>query len=151
MIQVWTDGCCLKNPGGPGGWAFIVVDEQQQVVCKESGGEPCSTNNRMEMAAVIEGIKVALDLFPTDDIEIVSDSLYVVKGSTVWLAGWKKRGWRRSAGRGRTKPVKNEELWRQIDALLRPQVTLLWVKGHNGARFNELADFMAKEAASEHA
>lgn len=142
MIHVWTDGCCLKNPGGAGGWAYVVADEHNTVLCKHSGGERSTTNNRMEMEAVLHGIRRARLMFPKDDIEVISDSRYVVNGASEWMQSWKRKGWKK-----RGKPVKNADLWKAIDDALDDQVTLLWVRGHTGVHLNEVCDFMAKEAA----
>lgn len=140
MIRVWTDGCCRKNPGGAGGWASI-IERNGEVLEQLSAGVSVTTNNKMEMTAVLEGIKAA----PEQQIEIVSDSTYVVKGMTLWLPRWKERGWR--SGK---KIIKNCDLWQLLDqaVLLHPApVRFRWVKGHAGGHFNEMADKLAREAS----
>lgn len=143
MIRVWTDGCCLENPGGRGGWAFI-AERDGEVLHRASGGHPETTNNRMEMQAVIE----ALRWLGNGRAEVVADSEYVVKGATDWMPRWKERGWRRPGRRGKGKPPLNLDLWQEMDRLLAGAlVSLRWVKGHNGERFNEEADQLAGAAA----
>lgn len=143
MIQLWTDGCCLKNPGGVGGWAYVAV-AQGKVVGQANGGDRKTTNNIMEITAVIK----AIEAFPDLRLEVVSDSRYVVSGANEWRHNWKKNGWRRKVGKG-FKPVLNVELWERLDALLnaRPGITLRWVKGHAGKEFNEMADILANQGA----
>ena len=141
MIRVWTDGCCRRNPGGAGGWACI-FERNGEVVRTLSGGVEATTNNQMEMMAVLEGIKGA----PQRQLEIVSDSTYVVKGVTLWMPGWKKRNWKTP----RRRLIKNHDLWVLLDQAidLHPApVRFRWVKGHAGGRFNEMADKLAKEAS----
>ncbi len=134
-----TDGSCLGNPG-PGGWAAILRFGAKS---KElSGGEPETTNNRMEMTAVIEGLRV---LKEPCEVSIEIDSEYVRNGVTQWLEGWKKRGWMTAA----KQPVKNQDLWQKIDAALAPHVVhWKWVKGHAEHADNNRCDELAREAAS---
>lgn len=145
-VRIWTDGCCLVNPGGPGGWAFV-VESGGPTIHEASGGEPSTTNNRMEMLAVIE----ALRWMPASGrFEIVSDSTYVVKGASQWMRGWKRRGWRKKGLGGAL--IKNADLWQTLDALVHGlpaavQVDFRWVKGHNNHEFNEHADLLAGQAA----
>ena len=138
-VTLITDGSCLGNPG-PGGWAAILRFGPQT---KElSGGEPETTNNRMEMTAVIEGLKV---LKEPCEISIEIDSEYVKNGVTQWMDGWKKRGWMTAA----KKPVKNQDLWQKIDAALAGHtVQWKWVKGHAEHADNNRCDELAREAAS---
>ena len=138
-VTLITDGSCLGNPG-PGGWAAILRFGSKT---KElSGGEPETTNNRMEMTAVIEGLKV---LKEPCEVSIEIDSEYVKNGVTAWMGGWKKRGWMTAA----KKPVKNQDLWQKIDAALAPHaVHWKWVKGHAEHADNNRCDELAREAAN---
>jgi ribonuclease HI len=135
-VELFTDGACSGNPG-PGGWGAIL---RWQGTEKElSGGEPVTTNNRMEMAAVIAGLSA---LKRPCTVEVFTDSQYVQKGITQWLPGWKARGWKTADKR----PVKNEDLWRILDELAaRHQVTWHWVRGHAGHPENERADQLARQ------
>ena len=138
MIEVFTDGACSGNPG-PGGWGVYIVDGcAREELC---GGEAETTNNRMEMQAVIEALK-ATDA--REPIRLYTDSQYVKNGVNEWMANWKRNGWRTSA----RKPVKNQDLWREIDALLEGRdVDWRWVKGHAGDPGNEKADALARAGA----
>lgn len=139
-VQLFTDGACSGNPG-PGGWGVILRFREVEKELK--GGEPLTTNNRMEMMAVIEGLAA---LTRPCVVEVYTDSEYVRKGMTEWLRGWKARGWK-TADR---KPVKNEDLWRRLDeAAARHQVSWHWVRGHSGHPENERADELAREGARE--
>ena len=136
-FHIYTDGACRGNPGGDGGWGALVTDF---VTIKEVfGGEFDTTNNRMEMMAVIKGLEV----LPIGSIvTIYTDSEYVRKGITAWIHGWKHRGWKTAAGT----PVKNKDLWLQIDTLRnKHKITWQWVKGHNGDPGNERADALANK------
>ncbi len=137
IIKIYTDGACSGNPG-PGGWGAILQWNGHE---KElSGGEEETTNNRMEMTAVIMALK-ALKKHST--VEIYTDSKYVMDGLTKWLAGWKARGWKTAD----KKPVKNQDLWERIDSLVQSHnVTFFWVKGHDGHPENERADQLAVSA-----
>ena len=137
-VTLITDGSCLGNPG-PGGWAAILRFNSQK---KElSGGEPATTNNRMEMMAVIEGLTI---LNEPCDISIEIDSQYVKNGVTEWMAGWKRRNWMTAA----KKPVKNQDLWQKIDAALaQHNVNWKWVKGHADHDDNNRCDELARGAA----
>ncbi len=135
---VYTDGSCLGNPG-PGGWAWAVEGGPS-----DSGGEPRTTNQRMEVTAVVRALR-ALD----GPVHVVSDSTYVVNCfKQNWWAGWQRRGWRNSQG----KPVANQDLWRELLPLVlesgRP-VSFEWVKGHSGHSMNDLVDLLATQAAAE--
>ncbi|MCI5059636.1 MAG: ribonuclease HI [Alphaproteobacteria bacterium] len=134
-ITIYTDGACSGNPG-PGGWGAILQWNGHE---KElSGGEPDTTNNRMEMMAVIK----ALEALKKDEnnVTIYTDSKYVLEGVEKWLVGWKARGWRTAA----KKPVKNQDLWERIDsALSKNHVKFIWVKGHSGDEMNERVDKLA--------
>lgn len=140
-IVVYTDGGCAGNPG-PGGWANVIVVNGEQRT--SSGGERDTTNNRMELTAVI----AALEEIDSDAslrsqaIEIHTDSQYVQKGITVWIESWLKRGWITAS----KTPVKNRELWQRLKAVAdRLQVSWKWVKGHAGIELNELCDQLVQE------
>ncbi len=139
LIYLYTDGSCLGNPG-PGGWAALLVHQQAEELI--TGSEPDSTNNRMEMTAVIEGLRF---LKERCTIELHTDSQYVMKAFTEgWLANWKKRGWRTA----NKDPVKNQDLWEVLDPLVQNhQINWHWVKGHSGHRENELVNDAAIVAA----
>lgn len=143
LVRLFTDGACSGNPG-PGGWAYILKHPASGSEKEDSGGAALTTNNQMELQAVIEGL-TALK-FPSR-VEVVTDSAYVAKGCTQWLAGWKRNGWRRRDG-GQWKPVKNVELWQQLDALLsRHDVRFEIIRGHSGHPENERCDELAVAAA----
>ena len=136
----YTDGACSGNPG-PGGWGVLLVARDGDKVLKErelSGGEPDTTNNRMELMAAISALET---LKRGTKVTVVTDSVYVKDGITQWIHGWKKRGWKTAA----KKPVKNEELWRRLDdAVAHHDVTWEWIKGHAGHPENERADELAR-------
>jgi ribonuclease HI len=141
-VQLYTDGACSGNPG-PGGWAFILVHPATGKTLERSGGEPETTNNRMELRAVIEGLST---LKRPARVELFTDSVYVGKGLMDYMPKWKANGWRRKEG---TKflPVKNEELWRRLDELVaRHQVKYTRVAGHSGHPENDRVDQMAVAA-----
>lgn len=134
MIEIYTDGACKGNPG-PGGWgAMLSSGEHRKEIY---GGEAVTTNNRMEMTAVIESLKL---LKNPSAVRIYTDSQYVQKGVNEWMAGWKARGWRTAD----KKPVKNVDLWQALEPLLAlHQIEWRWVKGHSGNPGNERADELA--------
>ena len=139
-VEIYTDGACRGNPG-PGGWGALLrygdVDKQLY------GGEHLTTNNRMELKAVIEALSA---LSKPCKVTLTSDSTYVLKGIREWLPNWKKRGWRR-AGK---KPVKNEDLWKTLDELAEMhEIEWHWVKGHSGHIENELVDQLANRGIDE--
>ncbi len=137
VIEMFTDGACSGNPG-PGGWGAILRWRGHER--ELSGGEVETTNNRMEMMAAIQGLE---SLNRPSTVVLHTDSTYVMDGITKWIHGWKRNGWRTAA----KKPVKNEDLWRRLDAALAPhQVEWKWVKGHAGHPENERADALAREA-----
>lgn len=138
-VQIYTDGACKGNPG-VGGWGALL---RCNGVEKELfGGEVHTTNNRMELLAVIEGIRA---LTQRSIVEVYTDSQYVQKGVSEWLAGWKKNGWKTAA----KKPVKNDDLWRDLDALLSShELSWHWVKGHAGHVENERADGLANQGVA---
>jgi ribonuclease HI len=141
-VHLFTDGACSGNPG-PGGWAFILRHPATGKQLERSGGERESTNNRMELTAVVEGLAA---LKKPANVEIFTDSVYVGKGMIEWLPKWKANGWRRKEG---TKfvPVKNEDLWRQLDAALaRHVIKYTRVAGHSGHIENDRVDELAVAA-----
>lgn len=135
-VDIYTDGACSGNPG-PGGWgALLVHDGTVKELC---GGAAGTTNNRMEMTAAIEALKA---LKRRCKVHLHTDSVYLRDGITKWIHGWKRNGWR-TAGK---KPVKNQDLWMEIEAQLeRQHVTWHWVKGHSGHPENERADALANQ------
>ncbi|EAQ81220.1 ribonuclease HI [Blastopirellula marina] len=144
-VSLFTDGACSGNPG-PGGWAFILRHHGTGKELEGSGGEEVSTNNRMELQAVIEGLGT---LNRPCRVELFTDSVYVGKGMSEWMPKWKQNGWRRKEGKA-WKPVKNEELWRKLDELLlKHQVKYTRVAGHSGHPENERCDELAVEACQK--
>ncbi len=141
-VELYCDGACLGNPG-PGGWGYLLrVRTAEGLREKEaSGAEAETTNNRMELLAVIRGLEA---LSQPCLVDLWSDSQYVVKGIQSWLKDWKRRGWKKADG----KPVLNAELWQALDAqLARHHVEARWVRGHAGHAENERVDRLANEAA----
>ena len=138
-VEVYTDGACKGNPG-VGGWGVLLrYGDRTRELC---GGEPHTTNNRMELTAVIRALEA---LNRKCHIRLHTDSKYVQQGITEWIHAWKKRGWKTSA----KKPVKNEDLWRQLDDLAREHdIEWLWVKGHAGHAGNERADELANRGCA---
>ncbi len=137
IIEIYTDGACSGNPG-KGGWGAILLYKEHQ---KEiSGCLAQTTNNQMELMAVIEALKIVKK---TIEIIIYTDSVYVKDGITKWIFNWKKNGWKTA----NKKPVKNLELWQELDLLAaNHQITWKWVKGHSGNKYNEIADQLAVNA-----
>ena len=133
-VCIYTDGACSGNPG-PGGWAAILSYNGHER--ELSGGEPATTNNRMELIAAISALEV---LKEPCEVELWTDSQYLARAvNEGWLAGWKRRGWRRKEGE-----LKNPELWQALDALLaRHKVSFNWLKGHDGHEYNERCDALA--------
>jgi ribonuclease HI len=141
-VFLFADGACSGNPG-PGGWAFILRHPRSGKEIERSGAERDTTNNRMELTAVIRGLEA---LKRPVSLEIVTDSEYVGRGLTEWLPRWKKNGWRRREG-NQLKEVKNEDLWRLLDELLAVhQVRYRHVRGHSGHAENERCDALAVAA-----
>jgi ribonuclease HI len=139
MIKIWTDGSCLGNPG-PGGWAFIASDGAQTV--ERGGGEKNTTNNRMELTAVLR----ALTSVKNPKVEIHTDSQYVKNGMQSWLKSWRKNGWKTAD----KKPVKNQDLWQALDErAAEKEISWVWVRGHNGEEMNERADVLARAEAEK--
>lgn len=141
-VELYADGACQGNPG-PGGWGYLLrVHTPEGAKEKEaSGAEPDTTNNRMELMAVIQGLEA---LSRPCKVLLVSDSQYVVKGLGEWLPGWKRKGWRKADGQA----VMNADLWQRLDAAVsRHDVRPRWVRGHAGHPENERVDRLASEAA----
>ncbi len=135
-VQLYTDGACSGNPG-PGGWGLILRHPATGKEIERSGAEPLTTNNRMELTAVIEGLTL---LTKPSVVDLYSDSQYVLKGLKEWLASWKRRGWKTAD----KKPVKNVELWTRLDELAQNhEVRMHWIRGHRGHPENERADRLA--------
>jgi ribonuclease HI len=136
-IKIYTDGACSGNPG-PGGWGSVLLwgDHRREL----SGGESNTTNNRMEMLAVIRALQA---LKKPSEVHLFTDSVYVMKGMTEWLPQWKRRNWRTAS----RQPVKNVELWQEMEAALEAhEVKWHWIKGHSGVVENERADELARLA-----
>ncbi|QSI78221.1 MULTISPECIES: ribonuclease HI [Niveibacterium] len=140
IVDIYTDGACSGNPG-PGGWGAILRAGGHE---KELfGGEPSTTNNRMEMTAVIRALQA---LTRPVQVRVHTDSQYVQKGISEWIHGWKRRGWKTADN----KPVKNDDLWRELDQLAAlHQIQWLWVKGHAGHPENERADELARRGVEQ--
>ena len=141
-VQLFADGACSGNPG-PGGWAFVLRHVTSGKEKEASGGERESTNNRMELMAVIRGLEA---LTRPAAVELVTDSTYVGKGLTEWMPKWKANGWRRREN-GRWAEVKNEDLWRRLDELLaQHRLSFTHIRGHSGHVENERCDTLAVAA-----
>ena len=139
-VDIFTDGACRGNPG-PGGWGALL--RQNDTEKSLWGGEAATTNNRMELTAVIRALEA---LKRSVSARIHTDSQYVKNGMTTWIHGWKKNGWKTSD----RKPVKNADLWQQLDALAaQHELQWVWVKGHAGHRENEIADSLANRGVDE--
>jgi ribonuclease HI len=145
MITIYTDGGCEPNPG-IGGWGFVAYEADAEIHA-ESGGKSLTTNNVMEMTALLNAVLWAKKTGrPAKSVTILSDSQYAVKGCNEWRQGWKKKGWRR----GKDKPLSNADLWKTIDdALSGWPVKIKWVKGHAGIVGNERADALAGAGRSD--
>lgn len=143
---VYTDGACSGNPG-PGGWAWAMADGSAEGY----GGEPSTTNNRMELIAAIEGLgtvkaKMASGELASGEVEVRTDSQYVKNGVTSWIASWKRNGWRTAS----KAPVKNRDLWERLDALSSELgARWTWVEGHAGVELNERCDALARRGVAE--
>jgi ribonuclease HI len=142
-VELYTDGACSGNPG-PGGWAYILRHGSSGKVIERSGGEPATTNNRMELVSVIEGLRA---IKQPAVVDLYSDSQYVCNGLSDWMDQWKARGWRRGS-----KAVANLELWRQLDGLRQVhEVRPHWIRGHNEHPENERCDRLAVAAIERYA
>lgn len=136
-LHIYTDGACSGNPG-PGGWAYLIKWNGQEK--ESSGGAKATTNNRMEMTAVIKALS---SLKKPCSVTIHTDSQYVMKGFTEWLPGWVKKGWKNSQG----KPVENQDLWHELQDAAKPHtLKWIWVRGHAGHSENERVDELAVAA-----
>jgi len=145
-VQLFTDGACSGNPG-PGGWAFLLRDLASGTEREGSGGLPETTNNQMELLAVIQGLSA---LKRPCDVQLHADSVYVLHGMKEWMAGWKRNGWRRKNG-SRWEAVKNVELWQQLDQLQEVhRITFHHIKGHSGHPENERCDELAVLASQQY-
>ena len=139
-VEIWTDGACSGNPG-PGGWGAVLVSGAHER--ELHGGDPATTNNRMEMTAAIEALNA---LKTASRVRLHTDSQYLKDGLTKWLPGWKRNGWKTAA----RKPVKNQDLWQALDAACaRHDIDWNWVRGHSGDAGNERADALARKGARE--
>jgi ribonuclease HI len=139
QVEVYTDGACKGNPG-PGGWGALLI--YKGVERELFGGEPDTTNNRMELTAAIRALA---ELKRSCQVRLVTDSQYVMQGIQDWLPNWKKRGWKTAA----KQPVKNADLWQQLDEQVnRHQVRWEWVRGHTGHPGNERADELANRGVA---
>ncbi|MBI04941.1 MAG: ribonuclease HI [Pelagibacteraceae bacterium] len=141
MITIYTDGACSGNPG-IGGWGVVILEENNNEICL-NGGDDHTTNNRMELTAAIEALKN----FPNrENIIIITDSKYVKDGIQIWIQNWKKNGWKTTG----KKPVKNKELWIELDELItKHNITWEWIKGHAGNKYNDKADYLARRYIEE--
>ena len=136
VVHIYSDGACKGNPGAGGWGALLISGGHRKEIC---GGEADTTNNRMEMMAVIRALE---SLKRPSTVHVHTDSQYVQKGISEWMASWKKRGWRTADG----KPVKNQDLWQELDALSRKhRIEWNWVRGHAGHPENERADALANQ------
>ncbi|MDR0410721.1 MAG: ribonuclease HI [Treponema sp.] len=141
QIDIYTDGGCHGNPG-PGGWAYVILDESKRIIEEKSGGDKNTTNNRMELLAVINALEAASAMNTVGmNFVVFTDSQYVRQGITSWIYTWKKNGWITAA----KTPVKNKDLWLRLDGFSL-SVEWVWVRGHAGDVFNERCDTMTQSA-----
>ena len=145
-IKIYTDGGCSGNPG-PGGWAYVIIMQTfqgEQIIAKNMGAEKMTTNNKMELTAVIEALRELKKMKDAPrKTSVYTDSQYVQKGISEWIHNWKRNSWRTSD----KKPVKNKELWLELDSLASDfSVNWEWVKGHAGNEYNEICDSMTQDA-----
>jgi len=139
-VRIYSDGSSLGNPG-PGGWGTIL--EYNGIEKELSGGDSYTTNNQMELLGVIKGLEA---LKEPCEVEIISDSKYVVQAINEWLENWQKKNWKTAS----KQPVKNKELWQQyLNIAQKHKIKAIWVKGHNGHSFNERCDILAKKEAEK--
>ena len=140
-VDIYTDGGCSGNPG-PGGWAYVMV-QGDSIAAEQWGGEKITTNNRMELLAVISALKACKEKTGlSGDVTVHTDSQYVQKGITEWITKWKHNSWKTSD----KKPVKNQDLWAELDSLnTEMSVSWEWVRGHAGDFYNERCDSMAQK------
>jgi len=142
---IYTDGSCLRNPDGPGGWAAIISETSSGRMTELHDGSPCTTNNRMELQAAVAALSY---IEAPSSIALYTDSQYLKNTFTKhWITNWKRNGWKTSTGGD----VKNKDLWKELDALFQKhQVSFHWVKGHAGNEKNERCDHLAKSEAIRH-
>ena len=141
MITIYTDGACSGNPG-IGGWGVVILENKKEDIFL-NGGNNNTTNNKMELIAAIQALKYFKN---SQKIKLFTDSKYVKDGIQSWIQNWKKNGWKTST----KKPVKNKELWMELDALItKHNIIWEWVKGHSGNTYNEKADFLARRYIEE--
>jgi len=144
-LKIFTDGGCSGNPG-PGGWAYVMILETFQgakIAAKNMGAEKNTTNNRMELTAVISALRALKTMSVPRKACVYTDSQYVQKGITEWIQTWKRNSWRTSD----KKPVKNQDLWVELDSLAQEfSIMWEWVRGHAGNEYNEMCDSMTQEA-----
>ena len=147
-LKIYTDGGCKGNPG-PGGWAYVIIMQTFQgenIIAQEKGGAKNTTNNKMELTAVIGALKKLKTMSVPRQVTVYTDSQYVQKGISEWIKKWKRNSWRTSDRR----PVKNQELWIELDSLIGDfLINWQWIKGHAGNEYNELCDQMTNEAIAE--
>ena len=137
MITIYTDGACSGNPG-IGGWGVVIIESNKDIIFL-NGGNDNTTNNRMELTAAIEALKYFQEM---QNITLITDSKYVKDGIQSWIQNWKTNGWKTAS----KKPVKNKELWIELDELITTHnITWEWVKGHAGNIHNEKADYLARK------
>ena len=141
MITIYTDGACSGNPG-VGGWGVVIIEDNKNETFL-NGGDNDTTNNKMELTAAIQALKA---IEKKSAITLITDSKYVKDGIQSWIQNWKKNGWKTAA----KKPVKNKELWVELDDLItRHNISWEWVKGHAGNKYNEKADYLARRYIEE--
>ena len=139
MYSIYTDGGCSGNPG-PGGWGYCILRDGA-MIASSSGGDKLTTNNKMELTAVIEALKFAISN-GIDSLELCTDSQYVKNGITEWISNWKKKNWKTASGG----PVKNRQFWEELDQLSRGlDIRWVWVKGHAGLEWNEYCDDLTQK------
>ena len=141
MITIYTDGACSGNPG-VGGWGVVIIEDNKNEFFL-NGGDKNTTNNKMELTAAIKALKT---FEKKSTITLITDSKYVKDGIQSWIQNWKKNGWKTAA----KKPVKNKELWIELDELItKHNITWEWIKGHAGNKYNDKADYLARRYIEE--
>jgi len=147
-LKIFTDGGCQGNPG-PGGWAYVMIlktFQGESIAAQNKGAEKDTTNNRMELTAVISALRALKTMNVPRKAAVITDSQYVQKGITEWIRVWKRNSWRTSD----KKPVKNQDLWMELDSLAGEfSITWEWVRGHAGNEYNEMCDRMTQEAIAD--